>query len=338
MIDIPSSGEVRRVSRSNYDARRSGIREIYYKIIGQETVQFTAKSTALLMLPRFGLERKTRRHEEEIKARNQLIVQYKLDREDSRISAGAGEPVRFERSTCLWTVPPIRCAERVGDSPKKRREMVGEHRGDHGRQTGDQSAGRCRVQRRATGNPCRTWRDIYTKLFASIDAAGQRYLKACAEAMERPVTGFDPAVVQLLEFPFEVEAGGALNTDHLRELTLVAAGRAGNGSRPASLFQNQRTAAHQSRAPRRGDDCRRFPDVRTIRPSSSAAKRRIAARSFRAISWKILSPGIPQPFTKAADGWNSRNASPPNNPLTARVLVNRVWMHHFGEGFVPHAR
>jgi len=24
-----------------------------------------------------------------------------------------------------------------------------------------------------------------------------------------------------------------------------------------------------------------------------------------------------------------------NNPLTARVMINRIWLHHFGEGFVP---
>src|SRR5205085_6322346 len=23
-----------------------------------------------------------------------------------------------------------------------------------------------------------------------------------------------------------------------------------------------------------------------------------------------------------------------NNPMTARVIINRIWMHHFGEGFV----
>ena len=40
----------------------------------------------------------------------------------------------------------------------------------------------------------------------------------------------------------------------------------------------------------------------------------------------------------AVAGWTWRLASPKSeNPLTARVIVNRVWMHHFGEphGFDP---
>ena len=31
----------------------------------------------------------------------------------------------------------------------------------------------------------------------------------------------------------------------------------------------------------------------------------------------------------------ARAIASPTNPLTARALVNRVWLHHFGEGFVP---
>ncbi|MEN9661934.1 MAG: hypothetical protein RL324_883 [Verrucomicrobiota bacterium] len=31
----------------------------------------------------------------------------------------------------------------------------------------------------------------------------------------------------------------------------------------------------------------------------------------------------------------ARDIASPTNPLTARVLVNRIWQHHFGEGFVP---
>ena len=42
-----------------------------------------------------------------------------------------------------------------------------------------------------------------------------------------------------------------------------------------------------------------------------------------------------RPFTKGSGRLElARSIASPHNPLTARVLVNRVWLHHFGEGLV----
>src|SRR5690242_6441615 len=49
----------------------------------------------------------------------------------------------------------------------------------------------------------------------------------------------------------------------------------------------------------------------------------------------VLSQGEPKPFVKGSGRLELAEAiASKDNPLTARVFVNRVWLHHFGAGLV----
>ncbi|MBI1900033.1 MAG: PSD1 domain-containing protein [Planctomycetia bacterium] len=51
---------------------------------------------------------------------------------------------------------------------------------------------------------------------------------------------------------------------------------------------------------------------------------------------QIVGGDARQPFSQGSGRLDlARAITSPENPLTARVLVNRVWMHHFGEPLVP---
>jgi len=50
---------------------------------------------------------------------------------------------------------------------------------------------------------------------------------------------------------------------------------------------------------------------------------------------EVLSPDTPAPFPQGSGRLNLAEAiASPDNPLAARVIVNRLWMHHFGEPLV----
>ncbi len=88
---------------------------------------------------------------------------------------------------------------------------------------------------------------------------------------------------------------------------------------------------------------KQYPFLHAVRDSAKPANGKVeirgepanlgeeAPRRFLA----ILSPGEPAPFTKGSGRLELAEAiASPDNPLTARVMVNRVWQLHFGEGIV----
>ncbi len=175
---------------------------------------------------------------------------------------------------------------------------------------------------------------IYTKIFTDVDSKGRDYIKAAAVTKDGLVSGFDGPTTQLLNVPYKAEIAGKLNTEALRDATntlpLQIRGRGG------FIFGkiNNHLLTHDG-APKRAMVVADKPnpqDTAVMIRGQAETRGDIVPRSFL----EVLSPGGKRQAFKQGSGRLELAQCIANktNPLTARVMVNRVWLHHFGEGFV----
>jgi hypothetical protein len=176
--------------------------------------------------------------------------------------------------------------------------------------------------------------EIYTQVFSRLEPKAKGIVDAYAAASSEEMSGgFDKTTAQLIGQPIRLEPAGTLTSDRVREI---------DNSLPNQL-RNTRNykfgAINELKLTHEGAPARAMVVVDKSTPKNSPVFIRgeqgspgeIVPRRFI----EILSGPKAQPFKDGSGRLELAKAiASKANPLTARVLVNRVWMHHFGEGFV----
>ena len=176
--------------------------------------------------------------------------------------------------------------------------------------------------------------EVYVQLFASMAAKGKGLAPAMKSAASVSVPGFDTAMIDLLRDPFEIAPSALLTQETIESavqgLPQKLAGRGRLNLGDINLLEISHPGA-PARAMVVEDKSKPANSPIFIR-GQQQTRGEIVPRAFL----EILSPERkPVPFTEGSGRYElAKCIASKDNPLTARVIVNRVWMHHFGEGFV----
>jgi hypothetical protein len=176
---------------------------------------------------------------------------------------------------------------------------------------------------------------VYDKLYAGAGARADEYFKACRDAKSADdVKGFDPAFVQLISVPAEVEPAATLTLQRLRELTPLLPVVNEGGYKQLQLSRIGELMLTHPGSPARAmvvADAEKPKDSPVFIRGEQQSKGEIVPRRFL----EIVAGKDRQAFKNGSGRLELAEAiANKDNPLTARVMVNRIWMHHFGQGFV----
>src|SRR4029453_12284197 len=140
--------------------------------------------------------------------------------------------------------------------------------------------------------------------------------------------------VELLECPLQILPASRVDTAALRAFVQNLPPQLGRRSGFLFARINELELTHPG-APARAmlvADAANPHDSPVFIRGQAEARGDIVPRHFL----EILSQGRPEPFREGSGRLElARCIANKNNPLTARVMVNGVWMPYFGEGIVP---
>ncbi len=147
------------------------------------------------------------------------------------------------------------------------------------------------------------------------------------------ISGLDPAVVRLAVAPLHIEPAYTLSTDTLRAIVRGWPNQL-QGRGKFNFAKVNELLLTDPGVPERAMVVVDKPNPQNspvfIR-GQAETRGEVVPRHFL----EVLSNGKPQPFKQGSGRLELAQAiASKSNPLTARVIVNRLWMHHFGQGFV----
>ena len=176
---------------------------------------------------------------------------------------------------------------------------------------------------------------LYDKVFAAAAPKSAIWLDEMAITSTGVVAGVDAALADVMQVPLEIKPGGAMTMNDYRAAVERIPNRLQGAIQQTLVAYNELLLTHPG-APAHAmvvSDQNQPRNSPVLIRGQADNKGELVPRRFL----DILSPGgKAAPFTRGSGRIElAQDIASKSNPLTARVLVNRVWMHHFGEGFVP---
>ena len=177
---------------------------------------------------------------------------------------------------------------------------------------------------------------VYGDLFRSLEPQAKGFIAAMKNAQSASVPGYDDDLIDVLRGPFDIEPAPMLTKDLMETAQVTWPNKIAGKARLNFGELNLLEISHPG-SPAKAMVVADKPKIENspvfIRGEAQSRTKELVPRAFL----EILSPDHkPAPFTQGSGRLDlARAIADKANPLTPRVAVNRIWMHHFGEGLVP---